>query len=302
MPTLALTIILAVMPILLKIIAAKIEMQPSLSAVDFSVGQKYFIFQFFVVFIFNTIIGAASTGTSSGDSKLPIIDIGKELKDDPSLITDWLGQAIPQQVQLPCLYDRLSSRTPLSQEPEHCAPVDVRSRGPRRWVWLLDALAICNSSVTAGPPATCHPPPRAAAASAPPHLLPRAVQAAYFLSFLLTKGVFAASIRFLRAPGAIIYWILGKISSSERAKKRTWSRQYASYGTSIPSDSMAFLILIVFSVSQPFVSGAALVYFACSHFYWRYDLLYTKREAYQSGGVFWPVVRTCSHPHLRLPL
>lgn len=116
-------------------------------------------------------------------------------------------------------------------------------------------------------------------------------QASYFLSFLLTKGVLASSIRFLRAPGAAIYFILSKISSSERAKKRTWSHQYASYGTAIPSDSMAFLILIVFSVSQPFVAGAALVYFFCSHFYWRYDLLYTKREAFQSGGLFWPVVR-----------
>lgn len=211
MPTLALTIILAVMPIVLKLVAAKIEKQPSLSAVDFSLGQKYYIFQFFVVFVFNTILGAASTGTSGGDSALPVVDIFNDLKDDPSLITDWLGQAIPQQ-------------------------------------------------------------------------------ASYFLSFLLTKGVFAASIRFLRAPGAAIYFILSKISSSERAKKRTWSRQYASYGTAIPSDSMAFLILIVFSVSQPFVSGAALVYFFCSHFYWRYDLLYTKREAFQSGGLFWPVM------------
>eukprot|EP00892_Ulva_mutabilis_P001308 jgi/Ulvmu1/11178/UM072_0014.1 len=211
MPTLALTIILAVMPIVLKMVAAKIEKQPSLSAVDFSLGQKYFIFQFFVVFAFNTILGAASTGTSGGDSALPVIDLFNELRDDPGAITDWLGQAIPQQ-------------------------------------------------------------------------------ASYFLTFLLTKGVFASSIRFLRLPGAVIYFILSKISTSERAKKRTWSRQYASYGTAIPSDSMAFLILIVFSVSQPFVSAAALFYFVCSHLFWRYDLLYTKREAFQSGGLFWPVM------------
>lgn len=132
MPTLALTIILAIMPIVLKLVAAKIEMQPSLSAVDFSLGQKYFIFQFFVVFIFNTIIGAASGGTSDGNSKLPIIDIGRDLSDDPSLITEWLGQAIPQQARLPVLHDRPCSRPPSSWEPDHGAPVEVWPRGPRR--------------------------------------------------------------------------------------------------------------------------------------------------------------------------
>lgn len=108
MPTLALTIILAVMPIVLKLVAAKIEKQPSLSAVDFSLGQKYYIFQFFVVFVFNTILGAASTGTSDGSGALPIVGIFNSLKDDPGLITDWLGQAIPQQV--PC---HAHARSPL---------------------------------------------------------------------------------------------------------------------------------------------------------------------------------------------
>lgn len=134
MPTLALTIILAIMPMVLKLVAAKIEKQPSLSAVDFSLGQKYFIFQFFVVFVFNTILGAASTGTSGGDSALPVVDIFNDLKKDPSLITDWLGSAIPQQVCPPALLHML------------CMPCMLS----------LPLLPCCCQAPSLAPPGWCH--------------------------------------------------------------------------------------------------------------------------------------------------
>jgi hypothetical protein len=95
-PGLALVIILAVMPKLITMLAQKVERQPTKSAVDFSLGTKYFCFQFFVVFLFNTIIGAASSGKAKGDD-LPIVSLFNELKDDPGQITGWLADAIPQQ-------------------------------------------------------------------------------------------------------------------------------------------------------------------------------------------------------------
>jgi hypothetical protein len=52
-------------------------------------------------------------------------------------------------------------------------------------------------------------------------------QASYFLMYLFTKGIFARSIEFLRFPGLVMSFILGRVSTSERAKKRTWSRQCA---------------------------------------------------------------------------
>ena len=95
-PTLALVIILAVMPKLLKWMAVTIEKQPTKSAVDFSLGTKYYCFQFFIIFFFNTIIGAASSGKASGDD-LPMVALYNELSDEPSKITAWLADAIPQQ-------------------------------------------------------------------------------------------------------------------------------------------------------------------------------------------------------------
>lgn len=96
MPTLALVIILAVMPMIIKMMAIKVEKQPTKSAVDFSLGTKYYCFQFFIIFFFNTIIGAASSGKAEGDD-LPMVSLYNELSDDPSQITQWLSDAIPQQ-------------------------------------------------------------------------------------------------------------------------------------------------------------------------------------------------------------
>lgn len=106
------------------------------------------VFQFVVVFVFNVVIGAASSGKSDpGSDDLPIVTLFQALSDDPSQITVWLGTAVPQQ-------------------------------------------------------------------------------ASYFLTYLFTKGILAQAVQFLRIPQLAITFFLGKISTSERAKKRTWSRQY----------------------------------------------------------------------------
>lgn len=116
------------------------------------------------------------------------------------------------------------------------------------------------------------------------------MQAGFFLTYLLTKGILAGSIKFLRVPGAVISWILGKFSTSERAKKRTWANQYMSYGVKVPGDAMAILILLVFAFVQPLVAVAATLYFMLASLYWKYDMMYSYRDSFQTGGMFWPVV------------
>lgn len=70
-----------------------------------------------------------------------------------------------------------------------------------------------------------------------------------------------------------------------------------SYGVKVPSDALAILILLVFSFVQPLVSVAALLYFVLASLYWKYDLMYSYRDSFQTGGMFWPVVRiSCSLP------
>jgi Calcium-dependent channel, 7TM region, putative phosphate len=101
MPTLALTIVMAVAPMFITMLAAKVEKLPTKSAVDFELGRKYYIFQFFVLFLFNVILGAASSGKAQpGEEDLPIVTLFRQLKDDPNKITQWLGSAVPQQVRI----------------------------------------------------------------------------------------------------------------------------------------------------------------------------------------------------------
>ena len=63
-----------------------------------------------------------------------------------------------------------------------------------------------------------------------------------------------------------------------------------SYGDSVPNHTIVAMLLLVFSIAQPLLAVAAALYFALALFYQRYDLLYVQREAFQSGGLFWPVV------------
>ena len=53
--------------------AKKIIKLPSLSAVDFDVGKKFFLFTFVIVFLGNTVFNAASSGggKSAGGSSNP---------------------------------------------------------------------------------------------------------------------------------------------------------------------------------------------------------------------------------------
>ena len=117
------------------------------------------------------------------------------------------------------------------------------------------------------------------------------VQASFYILYILTNGLLAKGVAFLRLPGAAIYFLLSRLAGTKRQKKKVWSQQYMEYGTDLPDHTITILLLFVFCIVQPFVAIVSLMYFAVVFFYARYDLLYTKREAYQTGGLFWPVVR-----------
>ena len=56
------------------------------------------MFQFVVVFVFNVVIGAVSSGKAEpGSDDLPIVTLFRALSKDPKQITSWLGTAVPQQ-------------------------------------------------------------------------------------------------------------------------------------------------------------------------------------------------------------
>jgi hypothetical protein len=132
LPTAGLKIVLILVPIVLRLASNLLTRNYSHALIDFDVGRKYYIFQMFVVFVFVTILGAASSGTDAGeinvndyaplyqkdpeaavrdaraaavaaqskggDSDWEVIKLFKVLLDNPSSIPQFLGKAIPQQV------------------------------------------------------------------------------------------------------------------------------------------------------------------------------------------------------------
>ena len=109
--------------------------------------------------------------------------------------------------------------------------------------------------------------------------------------YILTNATIAKGIAFLEIPGAIIFMLLSHFAGTRRQKKKCWARQYVDYGTELPDHTITVLLLLVFSVAQPFIALVSVMYFFFVYFYTRYNLLYTQREAYQTGGLIWPTVR-----------
>ena len=66
----------------------------------------------------------------------------------------------------------------------------------------------------------------------------------------------------MQIPGQIIYVLLGKLSSSKRAQRRTYSQNYMCYGKDVPYTSIIMLLTLVFCVISPFLTAAAVFYFA----------------------------------------
>lgn len=122
------------------------------------------------------------------------------------------------------------------------------------------------------------------------------LQASFYLQYILTNGLLAKGVAFLKLPGAAIYFLLSRLAGTKRQKKKCWANQYMKYGAELADHTMTVLLMLLFGVQQPFLPIVALAYFICIYFYARYDLLYTQREAYQSGGLFWPVVWPPSRP------
>ena len=123
-----------------------------------------------------------------------------------------------------------------------------------------------------------------------------ALQASFFMMYVLTNGLFASALAFLRLPGALVYVLLRALSATAGQRKRQWSQQYMAYGDDVPQHTITFLLLLIFGVAQPLLAVVAALYFGVSYIYARYDLLYVQRETFQSGGLFWPVVRAPATP------
>ncbi|KAG2482060.1 hypothetical protein HYH03_018986 [Edaphochlamys debaryana] len=125
-----------------------------------------------------------------------------------------------------------------------------------------------------------------------PSTLGRAIPmtSTFFINYLITNGLGAKSIAFLRLPAFAVFWVLSRFAGSPRAKQRLWMFQYTDYGTTTVDHTITVLLGLTFSLINPIVCPAALAYFLVTSVGERYNNIYVFRRRYESAGKLWKTV------------
>ena len=110
----------------------------------------------------------------------------------------------------------------------------------------------------------------------------------FFLNYVQFNALAAAPFALLRAFPLALFALKSRAASTERAKARLWQDQFATFGPLLPRHSLVGLIGVVFAPINPLVPLMCTVYFLMASITEKYNMLYVRRERYQSGGLLWP--------------
>jgi hypothetical protein len=110
----------------------------------------------------------------------------------------------------------------------------------------------------------------------------------FFLNYVQFNALAAAPFALLRAFPLALFALKSGAASTERARARLWQDQFAAFGPLLPRHSLVGLVGVVFAPINPLVPLMCTVYFLMASITEKYNMLYVRREAYQSGGLLWP--------------
>lgn len=110
----------------------------------------------------------------------------------------------------------------------------------------------------------------------------------FFLNYVQFNALAAAPFGLLRIFPLVLFALKSRAASTERAKARLWQDQFATFGPLLPRHSLVGLIGIVFAPINPLVPLMCTLYFLMASITEKYNMLYVRRERYQSGGLLWP--------------
>lgn len=114
--------------------------------------------------------------------------------------------------------------------------------------------------------------------------------ASFYMSYTLVQALISLPLKLLNIFPLLVFAAKASMAGSARGRRRLWARQYYKYGPSLPTHSLVVLFSLVFCVMYPMIAIPCVIYFAMASFVARYQLLYVKREAYQSGGCYQSVI------------
>lgn len=80
------------------------------------------------------------------------------------------------------------------------------------------------------------------------------------------------------------FWVLSRVSSTERAKARLWENQFIDFGYEVPDHMMAMLLGLVFCIVAPPIAVIAAAYFLVNSIIARYQVCYVYTPRFETGG------------------
>jgi hypothetical protein len=87
------------------------------------------------------------------------------------------------------------------------------------------------------------------------------------------------------------FWVLSRVSSTERAKARLWENQFIDFGYEVPDHMMAMLLGLVFCIVAPPIAVIAAAYFLVNSIIARYQVCYVYTPRFETGGQARPPAR-----------
>ncbi|EFJ47929.1 hypothetical protein VOLCADRAFT_91422 [Volvox carteri f. nagariensis] len=114
--------------------------------------------------------------------------------------------------------------------------------------------------------------------------------ASFFIAYILFNGLVVGPLGFLRPFALLTLALRNRLVTTPRARARLWEAPEARFAHSVPHHSLMILLGLSYSLVNPLIAPACVVYFAMVGLMERYQHCYCWSRPYESGGKMWSQV------------
>ncbi|KAF9356936.1 hypothetical protein BGX34_009692 [Mortierella sp. NVP85] len=114
--------------------------------------------------------------------------------------------------------------------------------------------------------------------------------ASFFINFIILKGIGQFPLRLLLLGDVAEQVFKGWLSKTPRDYAETRAPPELHQGEVYANATLAFVIVLLYSCTNPIILGFGAIYFALGHLVYKYQLLYVFFHPFESSGLTWPMV------------